>query len=118
MNRILIIEDNNDVLVLITEVLINAGYEVSTGKDVTAFYEIEKNLPDLILLNHWLKGKTGHEICLQLKGAQKTKNIPVVLISSTPNLSQTAQSCGADAYLSKPFEINELLSLAAKFCRV
>ena len=54
-------------------------------------------------------GKTGHDICYQLKQNPATSFIPVILISGTMNLAETAQRCGADGFICKPFDVDELL---------
>lgn len=106
---ILVIDDDEDILYVITTILKDAGYQVTTGKDVTAVYEIEKNPPNLLLIDNWLEGKTGHDICWQLKSDPRTKAIPVILISATSKLDETAQRCGADDYICKPFDLDKLL---------
>ncbi|MFD0749136.1 PleD family two-component system response regulator [Mucilaginibacter calamicampi] len=105
----MIIDDEAEILELLRHVLQEAGYEVMTGRDVTDLYEIEKDPPDLLLVDNWLEGKTGHDICYHLKTTPKTSDIPVLLISATPNLARTAESCLADDFIAKPFEITELL---------
>lgn len=106
----MVIEDDADTLEIITTILTDAGYEVATGKDVTAVYAIEKNPPGLLLIDNWLNGdKTGHDICYQLKRNPATSFIPVILISGTINLEGTAQRCGADGFICKPFDVDELL---------
>ncbi|MFD0751891.1 PleD family two-component system response regulator [Mucilaginibacter calamicampi] len=107
---ILLIDDDPDILSGITIILQEAGYVVRQGHDVTAVFEIEKDPPDLLLIDNWLEGKTGRDICYQLKTGPKTQHIPVILISATRNLAETAASCLADDYIDKPFEIEELLS--------
>lgn len=107
---IMVIEDDADILEVIRTLLTQAGYEVVTGSDVTALYAIEKHPPDLLLIDNWLSGdKTGHDICYQLKQNPATTAIPVILISGTRNLQDTAERCGADGFIAKPFQADELL---------
>lgn len=113
MKTILIVEDDKDILEMLSATLQAEGYQVRTGHDVTALYEIEKDPPALILLDNWLDGKTGHDICVNLKSSPKTRQIPVALISATLNLERTAESCGADGFLKKPFELDDLIRLVA-----
>ena len=108
--KIMVIEDDVDTLEIITTILTGAGYQVVTGRDVTAVYAIEKEPPALLLIDNWLAGgKTGHDICYQLKKNPATSFIPVILISGTNNLKETAQRCGADGFICKPFDIEDLL---------
>lgn len=113
---ILVIDDDDAILKLLVSIFTDAGYLVNAGSDVTAVYEIEKHPPALLLIDNWLSGaKTGHDICFQLKNNPITQNIPVILISATAKLDETARRCGADDYIAKPFEIDELLQKVALF---
>lgn len=113
-STVLVIEDDADTLEIIATALTEAGYEVSAGKDITMLYGIEKQPPGLLLMDNWLSGdKTGHDICYQLKQNPATANIPVILISGTRNLEATAERCGANGFICKPFDIPELLTTVA-----
>lgn len=112
---ILIVDDDEDILYLLKTILSDAGYRVTTGRDVTAVYEIEKNSPALLLIDNWLNGKTGHDICYQLKTDKRTALLPVILISATAKLDETARRCLADDHICKPFEVNELLEKVARY---
>lgn len=114
--EIMVVDDDPDILDILRTVLEDAGYRVRSGKDVTALYEIEKNPPALLLIDNWLEGKTGHDICWQLKQDTRTKAIPVILISATARLDETARRCGADGYICKPFDLDELLATVKKIC--
>jgi DNA-binding response OmpR family regulator len=109
LKTVMIIDDDLEIRQLIADILSNAGYNVQTGVGVTDLYEIEKAPPALILIDHWLNGKTGRDICYQLKTNPLTDDIPVVLISATSNLEQTALSCHADGFIQKPFDVDYLL---------
>ncbi|TSJ41001.1 response regulator [Mucilaginibacter corticis] len=110
LKKILVIDDDEDVRLILSDILRQAGYQVKTGKDVTAVYEIEKDPPALLLIDNWLEGKTGHDICWQLKQDPRTQNIPVILISATTKLDETARRCGADDYICKPFDLVDLVN--------
>ena len=112
---VMIIDDDEEILQIVSHILKNAGYTVRIGRDVHDLYEIEKNPPNLLLVDNWLEGKTGHDICYHLKTTPKTADIPVVLISATVNLAKTAESCRADGYISKPFDVEELLAKVQSF---
>jgi len=110
ISTIMVIEDDIDQLDIITTILTDAGYRVTSGKDLTAVYAIEKQPPALLLIDNWLSGeKTGHDICYQLKQNPAMSFIPVILISGTMKLEETALRCGADAFICKPFDMDELL---------
>jgi DNA-binding response OmpR family regulator len=112
---ILVIDDDDAILELLQTLLSEAGYQVKAGRDVTAVYEIEKDPPALLLIDNWLDGKSGHDICLQLKNDPRTANIPVILISAIPKLAETAQRCRADDFIAKPFDVAVLLRKVAFF---
>lgn len=112
---ILVIEDDEDLLEIICQMLRAAGYQVVAGRDVTAVYEIEKNPPALLLIDNWLSGKTGHDICWQLKNDTRTEKIPVILISALSSLEETALRCQANDYICKPFDVEELLKKVKVF---
>lgn len=112
--KILIIDDEQDLLRLTATRLEAAGYEVMTAPDgETAFKAIEKNLPDLILLDLMLPRKDGYEICNELKSNEETRNIPVVLFTAKAEEKAHIKSnygfLAADDYILKPFDPEELL---------
>lgn len=107
---IMIIDDEEEILAIVSTMLKDAGYLVRIGRDVTDLYEIEKNPPDLLLVDNWLVGKTGHDICYHLKTTPKTSKLKVLLFSATANLEKTAESCMADGYIAKPFDVQDMLS--------
>ena len=113
---IMVIEDDADVLEIITTILQDAGYQVTGGEGITALYGIEKDPPALLLIDNWLSGeKTGHDACYQLKQTPATAHIPVILISATINLAETAERCGADGFIVKPFDTDALLRQVQAF---
>ena len=110
--RILIIDNDKDMLTILSFIFEDEGYEVisyNTGK--TAEY-IQLIHPDIILLDVRITGypKTGCEICTELKSYTCTANLPVVLISAEYEIESLARKCGADDYISKPFDISYLLT--------
>ena len=111
----MVIDDDAAILDIITTVLADAGYQVIAGKDITTLYAIEKRQPALLLIDNWLNGdKTGHDICYQLKQNPATAGIPVLLISATADLENTALRCQADGFIVKPFDIVELITQVTK----
>lgn len=76
---------------------------------------MEHDLPDLILLDILLSGEDGREICQQLKSSARMKHIPVVLLSAHVKVHNAAERCGANAFLAKPFRMEELLEVVKKY---
>lgn len=109
--KILAVDDDIFILDALTELLTYSGYEVETtpnGEDV--FKIIDKYVPDLILLDIMLAGLDGRDICKKIKTDQGTQNIPVIMISATPAVSQTIKDFGANDFVAKPFDIFQLLN--------
>ena len=111
--RILIIEDDLDILEILDIILLDEGYEVIPISKGLSAPEIELLHPDLILLDFRISGydKTGAQICQELKSISTTSAIPVLLVSAESNLAFIANNCCADVYVSKPFD---LLGIVAK----
>ena len=111
----MIIEDNEDILTLISLALEERGYTVIAGSDGRLLHEIPIHQPDLILIDNVLKHDTGNNLCLRLKTDPDTMHVPIVLVSAHIALDEMALACGADACLSKPFGISDLLKLVRRF---
>lgn len=91
-----------------------AGYDVQITEDGAVAQNIHAPLPDLMLLDIWMSGMNGKDICKGLKSSAKTKHIPVILVSATKNIEQIAHDAGADDYISKPFQMDNLLAVVAR----
>lgn len=114
--KILIVDDEADILEFLQIILEEEGYTVTTtdkGEYVEKLYN--GSLPDLILLDVLLSGKDGREIVKELKRQKDTQHIPVIMFSAHPSAEQTARISGADDFISKPFDIDVLLARIAKF---
>jgi len=109
--KIMVIDDDESILEVMHIVLEDEGYEVETSVNVQPLQRVNGNLPDLILLDVLLSGEDGIEVCKRLKSQEKTKDIPVILLSAHSSASKTAQDCGADAFLDKPFDLDVLVEM-------
>lgn len=113
---ILIAEDDKAIVEVMDIILREAGYEtllLKSGEKVVA--TAQKRKPDLLLLDIWLSGEDGGEIAKTLKGNDKTKSIPIVMISANNETEQIAKAAGADGFLRKPFDIDDFLKTVSKF---
>lgn len=111
MQRILLVDDNPDNLMLLRVLLSNRGYDVLTaGTAEQAKDMIGGHPPDLILLDVILPGRSGYELCRELKDDPATRLIPVVLITglSEPEDRVRGIQAGADDFLNKPIFAEEL----------
>ncbi|OGI10066.1 MAG: DNA-binding response regulator [Candidatus Margulisbacteria bacterium GWF2_35_9] len=113
MRKILIVDDEKDIVELIKYNLIKSSYETIVaydGKD--AIKLIEKNKPDLILLDWMLPGMDGIEVCKHVKGNRELNHIPIIMVSAKGEEFDKvlAFEIGADDYVPKPFSMKELLA--------
>jgi two-component system response regulator VicR len=68
--------------------------------------------PDIVAIDCFLDdAQRGDVMCLEMKSDPTTKNIPVILFSSSPDLKTIAHDCGADAYIAKPFELDHFVKM-------
>jgi two-component system response regulator VicR len=109
--RILIIDDDEDILDILHIIFRDEGFNVVTSNTGEAAENIHIINPDLILLDVRLAGssKSGDQICAEIKANYPENKLPVVLVSAETNLELLANQCGADFYIKKPFDIYDLL---------
>lgn len=107
--RIMIADDDPGILDAIGILLEFEGYEVSSTPDGNSLLAMTGNFPDLLLLDIWMSGIDGRDICRRLKQQPSTFNMPVVLLSASRDIELSAIEAGADGFLAKPFEIGDLL---------
>jgi two-component system phosphate regulon response regulator PhoB len=112
--KIIVIEDNHDILDMIAYILEDEGYEVISSLNAKPLKDIETHNPDLILMDDWLADGYGHELCKELKSNPSTCHIAVLLVSSVQNLKDVAQKCGANGFIYKPFDIDHLITTVKK----
>ena len=112
MPRILIVDDDRDLLEVTQALLVKKGYEVEIVTHwEDALNRIEFFQPQIILLDVFLNGVDGLDICKQLKAMPNTKDIPVLIFSAYPRVAESViYEYGADDFIAKPFEVNELIA--------
>lgn len=111
--RILVVDDNPDIMELMHELLVSHGYAVvSVANAAQAEVEIAREPPDLILSDVIMPGKSGYELCRELKENPATRLIPIVLITGLSEREDRLQGieCGADDFLHKPIFSEELFA--------
>ena len=115
--RILIIDDDEDILDILDTIFRDEGFEVIVSNTGEAANHIHVIHPDIILLDVRIEGspKRGDQICAEIKAQYPEDNYPVVLVSAETNLAVLANECGADFYIKKPFDIYDML-LQVKKC--
>src|SRR5215203_2706918 len=98
---ILIVDDDPGTLNIMSLILQNAGYLVET--DEYGSLSLNDSRPDLILLDSNLGVLDGATICREIKSNERTKDIPVIMISAMHDIQRICEEANADNYLSKPF---------------
>ncbi len=110
MSKILVVDDDIDILSVMEILLSMKGFDVEvTSKGENTFPKIESFKPDLILLDVLISGHDGRVICKQLKSNKSTSHIPVIMFSAHPGAAATINDYGANDFISKPFDVNNLM---------
>lgn len=110
MKKILIIDDDPDVITVLQLLLKKKGYEVATAsREDEAYKQVALFQPHLIVLDVLLSGVDGRTICKKLKADEKSRHIPIIMFSAHPGAQKNMEDFGADDFLPKPFESNKLL---------
>lgn len=107
--RVLILDDDLDILQICTIVLKKKGFDVQTlNNSNQVVNQVMDFQPDVILMDNWIPGPGGIEATRLLKLAPETQDIPVIFFSANSNVTQLAREARADYFLQKPFDITEL----------
>jgi len=113
--KVLIADDDPSIAEVITIILRDEGYETEITTDGNSLEKIDNSLPDLILLDIWMSGVDGRDICKYLKTHEKTKGIPVIMISANKDTQEIAAQSGADDFIAKPFDIEFLVGKVKQY---
>lgn len=113
--KILIVDDNEFIVEIMTNILNTNGYDVVAlydGGDVIP--QIKKDTPDLVILDMMLPGIDGRDICKAIKSNKETKDLRVILCTGANNFNlNTSQQGSPDDLLRKPFDIDVLVDMVA-----
>lgn len=122
--KILIADDEPNIVTAIEYLLQRSGYEVLVASDgEAALQQVERHLPDLVLLDVMMSVKSGYEVCQRMRERPEWRHIKIIILSAKGREVEVSKgmSLGADYYLTKPFSskelvarIDELLGPAAK----
>ena len=113
MAKILLVDDEPEIVVLTKMMLEKAGYEVNVAKDSAECFErLKEEKPDLILMDIMMPGDDGWVTCRKIKENEKTKDVLVAMFtvrSSEDSVEKSFKYSHADAHINKPFQMKELL---------
>lgn len=113
--RVLICDDDADILEVTKTILMLRGYEVETMMNTDDLINrVETMKPSVILMDLWIPDIGGGEATRQLKENEATKDIPVIIFSANNDIEKVAINAGANGYLRKPFEISDLERIIAQ----
>jgi DNA-binding response OmpR family regulator len=112
--KILVADDDPGIVDAMQILLEDEGYKVITTLDGTAITKMYEQKPDLVFLDIWMSGVNGNTICKELKANDDTKSIPIIMFSANRDTQEIAMACGADDFLSKPFDIKDLMDIVKK----
>lgn len=111
IQKVLVVDDDSDIRDLLVVDLEMSGYEVLTAENGIQAEEVARDaLPDLIVLDVMMPGRTGYEVLTTLREDERTSSIPVVMLTAMINDEDVwaGWASGADYYMTKPFDFGEL----------
>jgi DNA-binding response OmpR family regulator len=107
--KIIIFDDDEDILSICNYVLHEQGWEVHTFTDCNNIVEkVSGIMPNVILMDNWIPDVGGITATKTLKSTEKLNNIPVIYFSANSDIQLLASQAGAETYLAKPFDLDEL----------
>lgn len=112
--KILMFDDDKDILELCTLLLTRRHYQVFTSTTcINLFDTINDVQPDVIIMDNWIPEHGGIDATQRLKQSPLYQHIPVIYFSANADVHLLAQKAGADTYLAKPFDISDLEKIVA-----
>jgi DNA-binding response OmpR family regulator len=110
--HVLVIDDNQDILLMLKTMLTIKGYRVSVRENIKELQSSIKELkPDVILMDMLLSGADGREVCKELRKNAAFAHIPIVMISAHSHVQEECIEAGADYFMEKPFDMNNLIKI-------
>jgi len=113
---ILVLDDDPDICAMLKMVLEYHGYGAEEAEGEEKAKEVlSARKVDLIIMDMLLSGADGTDICRRLKQDEQTLSIPILMFSAHPNAQKICMQAGADDFIAKPFEMNELMDKVVFF---
>jgi DNA-binding NtrC family response regulator len=108
-HRVLIFDDDNDLLEVCTIILRTKNFDViAKNKCTELIHDVENYMPDVILMDNWIPDTGGVKATQLIKENNQLKNIPVIFFSANSDIAHLCSEAGADYFLQKPFDVTEL----------
>ncbi|MET0391864.1 MAG: response regulator [Chitinophagaceae bacterium] len=109
--HILVVDDDPDISMMLKLMLEYKGYAVQTAERAEETVAILRSTAiDLVIMDMLLSGANGTDICAMLKRDEATRQVPIMMISAHPNAREICLQAGADEFISKPFDMQDILS--------
>ena len=110
MKKVLVLDNDGDVLDIMQEALNYEGFQVKIIEETDNIFAVIDDFdPDLIILDYILSGINGGEICHQIKANPKTTDVPVMIMSAYPRVIKSLGYYGCDDFISKPFDLDDIV---------
>jgi diguanylate cyclase (GGDEF)-like protein len=110
---IMVVDDDPFISQIITEALLSDGYKVERAADgQEALDKIEQLVPDLVIMDYMMPKMDGPELCRRMKNSPKVKHVPVIMVTAVADVKEKVHllESGAEDYIVKPFDLEELLA--------
>ena len=116
--EILVVDDNKDICLLIESILLSDGYDVESCSNPAEFEsKLKSDTPKLIITDMLMSGFDGRTLTKEVKKNPETAAIKVMLMSAHPDAAKICGEIGADDFLAKPFEIDDLIDKVEKLLK-
>jgi len=111
-----VVEDDEDIRFIVEYILIESGYRVESSSNVKDFYKLlEISIPDLILLDVMLPDGNGIDICRDLREKETTRDVKIIIMSAHAAEKAVLEEACSDDFISKPFDLDDLLRHVKRF---
>lgn len=114
-STLLIVEDEPELAGLLRDVLVDGGFEVVLSTGISAVARAAEVRPDGIILDYVMPGMSGADVIAEMRGQLNAQVPPIILVTGREDAETLAALLGADAFLRKPFDVEDLLALARRF---
>ncbi|GAA3979828.1 hypothetical protein GCM10022246_34810 [Pedobacter ginsengiterrae] len=113
--KVVLVQDNKDILEIMDQVLDDEGFEVTSSLTTEPIEKIDEIEPDVVVIDDHIKGtKKGSKIIKELKSNPETEDISAILTSTSNELPQIAEESKADDFIQKPFDIEHMVDVVKK----